>query len=761
MSVGGPIVQATECWAWGACVDALWAHSANWTGDRHRLEDHLAGTAARAREFGESFGAGDLAGYVGLVHDVGKAACAWQAGLAAAEEAGGRVGTDHKLAGTWLASRTAGMFAAAVDGHHGGLPAVAALKNQLNGADSGMRAGWEEAIERAAAVVPAIRHGPLAWPAWLDAAHSRDPLVTDLLMRMVFSALVDADFLDTEAHFCGQERPGSRMAAADLADRYEQRRMALLAELRPSPADGWREEVYAQAVAAAAGPGGMYRLPAPTGSGKTLAAGAFALHHARTHGLRHVVVAVPFISITEQNAQVYRRLLDRPGQDPVVLEHHSGADLDERGYRGSWWRRLAAENWDAPFVVTTTVQLFQSLFDHRPAAMRKLHRLARSVIVLDEVQALPDRLLLPILSALRMLTECFGTTVLLASATQPAYWQLSPFRGLPVTDVIADPKPLYSRFRRVRYQWQLAPEPTLERIAGQAAHERQVLVVVNTTTDSAAVHRQLEAQRDGSLGPCLHLSTRMAARHRRDVLGKVRGRLNRGDPVAVVSTQLIEAGVDVDFPVVFRAWAPADSLQQAAGRANRSARMAEGRVVIFRPEDGGQPADAAYRAALAATGTCFGPDLADPDDPDALEQYYPERFARQNLEAAGAGARIQRLRSHLDFPQVASAFQMIDEHTVPVAVEYGGDDAVAEMRALADRLRSTDSLQAGEARLLLRRLQPYLAALPRSLTRKAVTAGWAQTVIGDVLQWHGPYDRRRGIDPGDLADLSFSEVSVW
>ena len=514
-------------------------------------------------------------------------------------------------------------------------------------------------------------------------------------------------------------------------------------------------------MAAAAGPGGMYRLPAPTGSGKTLAAGAFALHHARIHRLRQVVVAVPFISITEQNAQVYQRLLDQPGEDPVVLEHHSGADLDERGLRGSWWRRLAAENWDAPFVVTTTLQLFQSLFDHRPAAMRKLHRLARSVLVLDEVQALPDRLLLPILSALRMLTECFGTTVLLASATQPAYWQLTPFQGLPVTDVIADPKPLYRRFRRVRYEWQLAPRPTLGRVARQAAQEPQVLVVVNTTTDSAAVHRHLEALRDSSLGSCLHLSTRMAARHRRDVLGEVRGRLDRGDPVAVVSTQLIEAGVDVDFPVVFRAWAPADSLQQAAGRANRSARLAEGRVVIFRPEDGGQPPDAAYRAALAATGTCFGPELADPDDPDALEKYYPERFARQNLEAAGAGATIQRLRSHLDFPEVASAFQMIDEHTVPVAVEYGDDDAVAEMRAVADRLRSSDSLQAGAARLLLRRLQPYLAALPRSLARKAVTAGWAQPVIGDVLQWHGPYDRSRGIDPGDLADLFSAEVFVW
>src|SRR5262249_46785881 len=155
----------------------------------------------------------------------------------------------------------------------------------------------------------------------------------------------------------------------------------------------------------------------------------------------------------------------------------------------------------------------------------------------------------------------------------PAYWKLTPFHGLPVTDVIADPKPLYSRFRRVRYEWQLVPKPTLEQVTRQAAQEPQVLVVVNTTSDSAAVHRHLQALRDSSLGPCLLLPTRMAARHRRDVLGAVRDRLERGDPVAVVSTQLIEAGVDVDFPVVFRAWAPADSLQQAAGRANRGARL--------------------------------------------------------------------------------------------------------------------------------------------------------------------------------------------
>jgi CRISPR-associated endonuclease/helicase Cas3 len=739
----------------------LAAHSVNGAGARHPLEAHLRETAALAREFAEPFGAGDLAAYLGLVHDIGKADCAWQERLAAVEAGGGRIGVDHKMAGTWLASRAVGVFAAAVNGHHGGLPAAATLKNDLRASDPDRRAGWAAAIEQAAALIPEVTpQAPPCLPAWLEDEDSADPLVTDLLMRMVFSALVDADFLDTEAHFRGAARPRVPLPATDLADRYDGQRAALLAGAASSPADGLRQEVYSQAVAAAAGPTGLYRLAARTGSGKTLAAGGFALHHARVHRLRRVVVAVPFISITEQNAEVYRRLLDRRGELPVVLEHHSAVDLDGRaGSAGMarWWRRLASENWDAPFVVTTTVQLFQSLFDHRPSAMRKLHRLARSVIVLDEVQALPDRLLLPILSALRMLAERFGTTVLLASATQPSYWELGPFRGLPVTDMIGDRVSLDAGFRRVRWQWQVTPKPTLAQVAGQVAAEPQVLVVVNTTADSALLHRQLEQCRDGLLGPCLHLSTRMAARHRRDVLGEIRDRLAAGQPVAVVSTQLIEAGVDLDFPVVLRAWAPADSLQQAAGRCNRSARLVEGRVVIFDPADGGHPADSSYRAALYATGTHFGPGRADPDDLAALERYYSERFARQNLEVSGPGARIQRLRTRLDFPEVARAFQMIEEHTVPVAVEYGGEEAQVEVRDVADRLRSLGPRQAGEARLLLRRLQPYLAALPTTLAGRAVAAGFAEPVIGDLLQWRGSYHRQRGIDPAELPGLRPAE----
>jgi CRISPR-associated endonuclease/helicase Cas3 len=254
-------------------------------------------------------------------------------------------------------------------------------------------------------------------------------------------------------------------------DRFEARRKALLSGRPTSPVDRWRDEVYAASVDAAIGPTGLYRLPAPTGTGKTLAAAGFALQHAARHGKARVIVAVPFITITEQNAKQYRRLLDAEDESGVrvVLEHHSSVDLDGSS-PGHRWQRLAAENWDAPFVVTTTVQLFESLFGRKPGRMRRVHRLANAIIVLDEVQALPHGLLPPIVDGLRILSERFRTTVLLASATQPELWALGPLRDVAVRDVIVDPASLYRALRRARYQWWLDPKPTLEQVARLVAN---------------------------------------------------------------------------------------------------------------------------------------------------------------------------------------------------------------------------------------------------------------------------------------------------
>ncbi|MEV8351938.1 CRISPR-associated endonuclease Cas3'' [Streptomyces niveus] len=747
----------------------LLAHSRSpRSGCRHRLEDHLRGSASLARAFASGFGAGEVAEYLALVHDVGKGCCAWQDRLVFhAEPTGKPVGIPHKEAGTVLAARVAGrQLAAVVQGHHGGLPDQDKIKDvlaELRGAGQDAERA-REATEAVARVVPEIlrdqRIAPPAWLVGLGSAQHR-AVALDLFTRMVFSCVVDADYLDTAAHFAGgKSRVSERADMGELLERFELRRERLLAGRASSPVDALRGRVYDEARAAAKGLPGMYVLHVPTGGAKTIAAGGFALKHAAEHGLGRVVFAVPYISITQQNADVYRELLDpAEGSDaePVVLEHHSSVELDEEDGAGSW-ARLAAENWDAPVVVTTTVQLFQSLFARKPSVVRKLHRLAGSVIVLDEVQALPDRLLIPILSVLRDLVEHFGASVVLVSATQPSFWSLAQLDGLPRHGMVDDVAGLFEALRRVAYEWRLDADVTWESIAADIASEGgdRVLTIVNTTRDSARLHRLLTGQGEGGVrvsAPVWHLSTRMTAEHRREVIRHVRGELGAGRPVHVVSTSLIEAGVDVDFPRVYRAWAPAEALQQAAGRCNRDGRLPDGgTVVVFRPVDGGVPKDLSYKAALDATAEFFGPrPLAAPDNLNTLGAYYEKRWALQGTDGRSMGEGIQELRRKWDFPAVADEFQMIDNKYAQSVVVIRPEKTEEERDAVeADITLLRAPYPSGPGPL--RRLQPHMATLPRHEVAEALRAGLAEPVIGDLVVWRGHYDPVRGLDADDPED---------
>ncbi|MFD4996849.1 CRISPR-associated endonuclease Cas3'' [Streptomyces buecherae] len=752
----------------------LYAHSrSSVSRQRHRLEDHLRGSADLARQFGRVFGAEELAAYLALIHDVGKGTCAWRDRLLEVEgRGGGTVGIPHKHAGTVLAHEYSQLaFAGVVFGHHGGLPDMEKLKSELARAlPGGEYAGSvAEAIRAVEKLIPEIHpERRLEAPVWLtDRSRKKGDqrLGLDLLVRMLYSCVVDADFLDTWAHF---EGTGPRVrAVADmpsLLERYEERRAKVLADRQPSPVDGVRQSVYEQARAAACGLPGVHVLHVPTGGAKTLAAGGFALRHAAVHGKRRVILAVPYISITEQNAAVYRDLLDPEpgsGEPAVVLEHHSAVDLDkseswsgltplQRGELEAQARvaKLAAENWDAPFVVTTTVRLFESLFSHKPSSMRRVHNLAGSVIVLDEVQALPDRLLAPILSVLRGLVDHFGVTVLLASATQPSFWELQKWEGLDRHAVIEDPSALFHELRRVSYEWRMGEEVTLDGMAAEAAGFRQVLTVVGATKDAARFHRHLEQH--AAEGVVLHLSTRMTSGHRREVIARVKELLAEGTAVQVVSTSLIEAGVDLDFPRVYRAWAPAESMQQAAGRCNRDGRLTSGTVVIFQPADGSTPRSKEYSAALEASGTIFGPDRAFPDDLGALESYYPRRYAlQQGVPGSGLGAEVEDLRRKLDFPAVDRAFQMVEDglNTPVLVVRREGDRAAIEdaVRRLRDPHRPCGPE-------ILRGLQPHIAALPRYEAEAAERSGLATPVTGDLLLWDGAYHHQRGLDPDEPED---------
>ncbi len=740
---------------------ALWAHSPAPGGTRwHSLGEHLRGTAELARQFAGSFGGGDVAYWLGALHDVGKAACAWQEKLAAVASTGSPVGIDHKSLGTRIAhERGLGAFAGAIFGHHGGLidaPRLLKAFGQKLGESPGNVTSAERELP---GLLPDL---PDRFDHLVPAAWRAEQLVGEMALRLCYSALVDADSLDTGAHFQRLATPRVRPDAdfGHLSKLFEQRRREELAGRGGTLISGLRERVYDDCLAAAEQDRGVFRLGAPTGAGKTIASGGFALRHAEKHGLRRVIVAVPFLTITEQNAAVYRRLLDEGRAEPAVLEHHSQTDFDDPTV--GRWARLAAENWDAPFVVTTFVRLFESLYARKPSAMRRVHRLANSVIVLDEVQALPHAMLAPILDGLRLLVRHFGATVLLSSATQPSFWALDEFKDVPCTDLIHDTPKLVSELRRVRYEWQLDPRPTLADIADQAASESAALVVVNTTADAKTVFDQwCDVE---SAGVAWHLSTRMCPDHRRRVLEKVRARLNRDERVLLVATQLIEAGVDVDFPVVFRALAPADSLLQAAGRANREGRLADGgRVVVFAPEDGGQPPT--YKTLVGCTDRHFGPDKADPDELAALERYYRNVYDLLNLaDGQHVGQRIQQARRRWDFETVTDgpmdadtkrrdrklAFRMINDDGISVVTPQGAETPAlrVELEQAIEALRHAPVPDV----TMLRRLQAYTTNLHPSVLRQPGVMDLLRPILGSevrqgaLVEWVGEYDEATGIN---------------
>jgi CRISPR-associated endonuclease/helicase Cas3 len=740
----------------------MWAHSGDPDGRWQRLSDHARSTAALSGRFAREFGAEDLGFLLGLFHDAGKAAPCWQEGLERVADTGNAVGVPHKQAGAcWLAPAV-GSAALAVLGHHGGLTSAGDLRDVVGSFRTDerdymdvVRSAFTREVPEAAGVLDERGAVPSAW--------RQNPLIAELGVRLAFSALVDADHLDTAAHFAGFDEPHVRADAdmCELAARFEEQRQRMLEQRRTtqtgsSPIDAIREAVYQEVLNYAPGPTGVYRMPAPTGVGKTLAAAGFGLRHAAEHGKRRVIVAVPFITVTEQNAAVYRNLLGSEN----VLEHHSAVTPPE-SVREQIRQRTAAENWDSPVVVTTTVQLFDSLFDRKPSKMRKVHRLANSVVVLDEVQALPLRVLIPILNALRVLSEHFNTTVLLTSATQPTFEHLGTWADLSVTDVVKDPVSLYRRLRRVEYEWWLDPKPGLTEVADHAAEHEQVLVVVNTIADARRVYRQwAEGDSDGAW----HLSTRMCPAHRRVVLKKVRQRLIEGKSVRLASTQLIEAGVDVDFPTVFRALAPAEALQQAAGRANREERLeGRGKVVVFDAHDMSSPAG--YKTGTSVTRQHFGPGDAgatDPDDLAALSDYYRDLYRRSNTENAARNKAIQHSREQLDFIAVTDgpergqksslsdrdpklAFRMLDDDTVPVVIpEFEPGDRTAT--ALLDRLVRHPEQAGG----LIRDLQPYIVALPKRVLEDPAVAALCPLVFGDLRVWNGDYDPAYGIDTSNL-----------
>ena len=703
------------------------AHSANGDGRWHGLVEHLRAVAELAQEFSTPFGGGEAAYYAGLWHDIGKFDPEFQRYLSGER----RRGPDHKAAGTMLACRHLGRSGLIIQGHHGGLKAEKDLQGWLN--EKATAKAAIAALESARQAIPELEPAKqITIPAFMR----RDPLKAELWLRMIFSALVDADYLDTERHF-NQGKAETRAHQPNLEPLWErfQARHHRVAQGASGPVNQVRSEVYRSCLTAAERPTGIFRLTVPTGGGKTLSAMGFALSHAAKHGLKRIIAATPFMSITQQTAATYREFLeeDPDGEPSVVLEHHSMADLNEdEEYEGNHiWQKLAAENWDAPVVVTTTVQLFNSLFSNKTGSTRKLHRLAESVIILDEAQSLPPSLLTPILDMLKELAENYGASIVLSTATQPAFETIESFASIPATEIVPGYSRHFQSLKRVNYEWNTKSPLSWQEVAELMQKSPQALAIVNTKKDALAL---LEALGDDK---ALHLSTLLCGRHRQQVIEEIRDRLEAGETCRVVSTQVVEAGVDLDFPMVMRAIGPLDSIIQAAGRCNREGRLSTGRVVVFRTEKGSTP-PGHYRFATEETMSMLNAGPLDLDNPDTATAFFRRIFTVWDNDAQ----QIQNTRRSFDYPEVAKKFRMIDEDTSEIIITgYGDDEEQEKVKAAIGRLRAGTPA----ARFLLRTTRPWTVQVYRTQMSSMERDGLIAEVMPGIYEWLGGYDPVTGI----------------
>ncbi|QDU57013.1 DEAD/DEAH box helicase [Aeoliella mucimassa] len=520
-----------------------------------------------------------------------------------------------------------------------------------------------------------------------------------LFTRMLFSCLVDADRLATES-FCDGQRAALRTTVpiASLKPLLDEFLYKLSNKAGPSFVQSQRQQVLQACRCASSLPPGLFSLSVPTGGGKTLSSLAFALDHAKQFDKRRVIVAIPYTSIIEQTADQYRQVFQSLGESALV-EHHTNVDP----HKETRQNRLAVENWDSPLVVTTNVQLLESLMASRTSPCRKLHRVAGSVIILDEAQTLPVGLLKPCLALLRELVADYSCSVVLCTATQPALDHREGFDiGLTgVREIMPEPQKLAAAMKRVEVE--RCGTLSDEQLVARLASEPSWLTIVNTRGYAADLFNSLHTSAGEDDG-LFHLSTNMCAQHRSDCIQQIRSRLQMGQPCRVVSTQLIEAGVDLSFPVVYRAMAGLDSIAQAAGRCNRHGELPSlGRVYVFDPE---RPQPRGLLAATAATASEVAIDYDDLLDPEAVRRYFELHYWNhgqgQPIESRWDDKRVmecfpeERGQLAYDFREADQRFQLIEDNTTTLFVPH------AEGKGLIEQMR-----QESPSRFLLRQLQRY------------------------------------------------------
>lgn len=624
--------------------------------------EHQEGVAMRSEAFASTFGMGDLGRIMGLLHDKGKEQEAWQHYLQGVtgynpQFASVKSGPHHAFVGAAIARKTypqiASFIAQPIAGHHRGLYDYCDYEEEM-----------KQPIPQDVTMGEAIPfHFPqLPKVECFDYHH---------IVRMLFSCLVDADSLDTEAFMVPEQATlrGSHTSILELLVMLEKHLEGLKAHAPDTEVNRIRSHVQEVCIKESQDGAGFYSLTVPTGGGKTLASVLWALHHAVKNDLQRIIIAIPYTSIIVQTAATLKSIF---GEDNV-LEHHSSVNPEEIADKDLSERiQLATENWDYPIIVTTNVQFFESLFSNKRSDCRKLHNIAKSVIILDEAQTLPLGFYKPIVNTLSTLHRVFGASVLFTTASQPILSGriegTNPFNSFDalasVHEIIPPEARLHEKLRRVELEFLKEPE-SYDEVATELARHRRVLCIVNTRRDAKEIYERLPKE-----GVCLHLSRMMCPDHVSANIKHVKEALNGPDdqPVRVVATQLIEAGVDIDFPVVYRQEAGLDSILQAAGRCNREGRMGIGTTYVFSlGKEHPLPPGYITQTNNARLG------MGQQDDwfaPEAMSCYFRQLHSRVgNFDEK----RMQELlyKQECEFEEAAKAFHLIDDRTESVIVNWG------------------------------------------------------------------------------------------
>lgn len=678
----------------------LLAHGAT---DEHpegqSIEAHLKGTGELAETFAAEFGAAANGKLCGLAHDIGKYSDEFQLRLRGGKK------VDHATAGAIECFKIKAAFeAVCVIGHHSGLPNVG--HKDADTTESQTFFGRKLRAEQGG--IPDYRknwNGHIALPQDYFRPSGRG-FATAFYIRMLYSCLVDADYIDKETFMNGDAGRGNYEPLSALCDKLT----AYISKWNnpTREIDILRQKILNSCIEKASAPRGIFSLTVPTGGGKTVASMAFALNHAVANSMKRIIYVIPYTSIIEQNAKVFRDIL---GQENVV-EHHSSVsyelseNADELEYRSA----LATENWDAPVIVTTAVQFFESLYANRSSKCRKLHNIANSVIIFDEAQMIPSNNLRPCVAAIAELVRAYNATAVLCTATQPAIDEmlLEYSKKESVVELCPDVDGMFEKFRRTSFEKE--GRLTTDELVSRLESQQQVLCIVNTRKFAQEVYEALPSEGR------FHLSTLMCPVHRKQKLDEIRERLKSGKTCRVVSTSLIEAGVDVDFPRVFREMAGLDSILQAAGRCNREGkRSAESSIVtVFESENKVNKLIAVNRDAAEETVR----DWTQPNTTSTIERYFKAyRDFLRNDDKSGVMTASEKGISGcgLPFEWIAKEFKLIDQNTFAVYIPIG------EGKELVSRLREGE-----RSRGLYRRAGMYSVSVYQNQFDSLINAGAAE-----------------------------------